>query len=207
MHDGILGKEAQDEEYIGLGEWIQRISTIAEALRFDKICILFDGLDQLEEDPGKAFDMLKPLLGAPGTLTNSRCAFKFFLPDMLKDQVLNRLGSYRGNFSIYHLDSWPDSMLGTLLIQRLYYYYHRGNRESPVPVERFGNLCDVASPEEAGNIDARLLKAAGGAPRAMIEKAQAIIEEHCGMISDAMVRIPKQLIDTHLPPLSIQHGH
>lgn len=164
--------------------WLGHLSQIAIKSEFSGICFTLEDLNQVEEDPIKAFGILKPLI-RPNLLSIPRFSFKFFLSDNLATFILQALAGRINNIKIYRIGAWSNTQLRNLLGELLYHYYKLGSREAPPEsIAQFRDLCAVDF-----DVDTRLINAAQGSPRVLIELVEKIIKLNCEMISN-----PKDLI-------------
>ena len=108
--------------------------------------------------------------------------------------IRNELGGHQYDIEIYHIESWPDTQLHHIIAGRLNYYYDIGPKEVQ-EITLFKHLCNADY-----DVDTRLIKAAKGSPRKLIEIIKAIIDAHCAVISNPKTLIFKDTIDNILRP-------
>lgn len=74
----------------GLLQWLRQLNEIAQAVGFNGVYVLIDGIDESNHtvaNPEAMWNQVAPLLNAPNILQESGVAFKFFLPRALGDYM------------------------------------------------------------------------------------------------------------------------
>lgn len=159
-----------------LKEGLLLLTTIIRAADFASVYFLIDGVDETpytRRDPLLAATLLSPLLDAPGVLQECGFAFKFFLPADL-EPVMREHNIGRLDRIPVHLLRWSESDL-LLMLQLRLESYSRESPQSPPTVHTFQELCEP----HLRSVDQRLVQAAQGSPRCLIDLARDIVTTHC----------------------------
>lgn len=185
-------------EVIGTKEWLKELARLANCAGFASVYCLIDGIDELQETRGNSsamFQLLSPLLDAPGLMQGCGFAFKFFLPrDIEAEMKQQRIG--RLDRVPHRVLAWNEQQLLTMLSQRLI-TFNRSSGTSPLTrIRTFQDLCEADF-----DVDLFLAQAADRSPRTLIELARLILEEHCQRADDQV-----ELIDTETIRAGVQRG-
>lgn len=176
-------------------------SELLELARIGGFVSLYILLDRTDEDqwtvhnPEMVLARLQPLISDLPVLEHPGYAFKFFLPDTLQSLFAERRVGRVGERPPSYLLRWRDHDLLAMLARRLQTYSQPAGRVTRAArVNRFQDLC-----EPGGNADDRLVRAAAGSPRRMIQLARELVEHHCTRIDNPEDRIPRALLDRVIP--------
>lgn len=182
--------QAYRETILSPREWLKdELFPLAQGAGFASVYVLIDGMDESSEtrdNPDAMFQLLSPLLDAPGLLQGCGFAFKFFLPQRLeekmKQQHVGRLDRIP-NRSL----SWTEKELVEILAKRMTSYSLASETDESGQVNSFADLCDgyVDSDGHTVDVDVKLARAANSSPRRLIDLARRIIEAHCEALPDS----------------------
>jgi len=160
-------------------------------------------IDRVDEDPETEYDAaatvrrLQPIISNLHIIECPGYAFKFFLPDYLRQELLiSRVGRLEDRIATYSLQ-WDTGSLRDMLRQRLNYFSRERSRVRPGLIDSLNDLCESA--EAAFDADTLLITAARGSPRRMIQLARRLIEHHCRNAQEATDLIPRTVIEQLLP--------
>ncbi|MCS6880990.1 MAG: winged helix-turn-helix domain-containing protein [Oscillochloridaceae bacterium] len=176
-------------------------SELLELARIGGFVSLYILLDRTDEDqwtvhnPAMVLARLQPLISDLPVLEHPGYAFKFFLPDALQSLFAERRVGRVGERPPSYLLRWRDHDLLAMLARRLQAYSQPAGRVTRAArVNRFQDLCESGS-----NADERLVQAAAGSPRRMIQLARELVEQHCTQIDNPEARIPRTLLNRVIP--------
>ncbi len=145
---------------------------VARTFDVQSIFVMIDGLDEFPAqapDVQDQVELLLPLLSDLGLVEHPFFKFKFFLPVELLSALQNC--QYIRTDRLQFLSvSWTDNSLRRLLQQRLRAF-------SAGQVQSLAALFD--DPSNAQDIDARLVRWAGGSPRTLLELTEELLTIHC----------------------------
>jgi Transcriptional regulatory protein, C terminal len=202
--DVVAGQYAAvyEKTLVGAQAWLEELSRLVRAAGFASVYVLFDGLDETSrtrKDHALIFRLLNPLLDAPRILQGYGFAFKFFLPQVLKEHMEQADIGRLDRIPHRSLD-WSDAQLVAMLGQRLRSHSRISQTSSIGHVNRFADLCETSGIERhlarhnAVDIDHYLVKCAMGSPRRLINLARFIVEHHCELVDDVNTAIDFETI-------------
>jgi len=161
-------------------------------------------LDRIDEDSETEYDAaaiirrLQPLISNLHMIECAGYAFKIFLPDYLRHElIIARVGRIDDRIASYTL-SWEDNNLRQILQERLSYYSRdRSRTGGSGSITSLNDLCD--DPDAQPDADSLLITAARRSPRRMIRLARRLIEHHCRASEQASDLISRALVERLLP--------
>ncbi len=146
------------------------LSQIAHNSGFQKIYMFLDGLNNYIKGYNDGLTLISPLLARLDPLQQRGFAVKFFLPQSMNEGI-----DVPDGLRTYELQ-WEPEQLRQMLANRLQ------NRSNPFrpntrleTVQCFADLCVPGLVD----VDGRLIQAANGSPRRLMQLACAILEHHC----------------------------
>jgi hypothetical protein len=152
---------------------IQIYYGFCEAVRilgFESVFVLVDQVDEgdLASDDEKIVELIGPLMRANSVLDMPQGlgTFRFFLPERLEAPLKKSGVRLRDRITVYPLE-WPPDKLKELIRLRL------NAASEQIVYESMDQLSSVP------NLDARLVEAAKGNPRTLINLCSRMIDEHC----------------------------
>lgn len=200
IHDAQTLVEQFAAHYEGLTDSDLQ-TELLELVRLGGFVSLYILLDRTDEDqwtihnPMMVLARLQPLISDLPVLEHPGYAFKFFLPDVLESLFAEHRIGRVGERPPSYLLRWRDHDLLAMLARRLQAYSQPAGRVTRAArVNRFQDLC-----EPGGDADDRLVRAAAGSPRRMIQLARELVEQHCAAIDNPEARIPCALLDRVIP--------
>jgi hypothetical protein len=172
---------AYERSRLGPKAWLNELHQLARQVGYASVYVLLDGIDELNltrDKPEVMFQLLSPLLDAPGLLQECGFAFKFFLPEAVEEQMKQRRIGRLDRIPHRSLH-WTVEQLREMLAQRLVSYSLMSATNPFATVRRFSDLCDTEQ-----DVDGMLSCAAHSSPRLLINLAREIIERHCQSTGD-----------------------
>ncbi len=151
------------------------LGQIAKDSGFTNIYVLLDGLNNYTEEYNDGITLIRPLLSDLDPLQQRGFSFKFFLPGELRQRIQQGIGISR-SLTTREL-AWEPEQLRKMLGNRLQ------NIPNPSrPNTRLGTVqcfADLCVPDLEFEVDQKLVEAAHGSPRRLMQLACAVIERHC----------------------------
>jgi len=165
------------------------------------IYVLLDRVDEdseTEYDAAATIKRLRPLISNLNIIECPGYAFKIFLPNYLRHElIITRVGRIDDRIASYTL-SWEDKDLRAMLQERLSYFSRdRARAGGSGPITSLSDLCDDT--DTLPDADSLLITAARRSPRHMIRLARRLIEHHCRAAERASDLIPRALVERLLP--------
>lgn len=189
---GVSGDSYKDlslpSSYVSL---LRRFCQAVQSLGYSRLLVLVDRLDEAAQITGEEnIGILLPLMTDLNLLEMKSCSvsFRFFLPLALKQDLLTR-GVRDDRIKIFDLSYTADD-LAVILKQRLKAFSHG----------QYGYMAELiqGNPPE---IDKRLIQAADGNPRKLINLCGRLITEHCRMgFSEDKLLIAQDVVEKVLSP-------
>jgi hypothetical protein len=155
---------------------LERLARIAQSLGFDSIYVLVDRVDEIgltTTDASKTLQFIHPLVTDLPTLELDGVAFKFFLWDLI-EQDLRESGGRPDRVPIYTLE-WSTGDLEQMISRRL----------AALSGGRITRLSELFCPEVGLNVDLLMANLAGGSPRDLIRMMSRVVAEQTRMTDDA----------------------
>lgn len=148
-----------------------RFAEIAAKLGINHIYILIDRADEYAQihDYKKTAAMLKPLIEAIPLLEMPHYAFKFFLPDEIKSELLSHLRTDRFDIHSY---KWKNDELSKMFEKRLSAYCDK----QIAPEESFMQLFSEDFRDK--NLINEMIQFSNHSPRNLLKLAKIIFDEH-----------------------------
>lgn len=184
-----------------LRQILQDLLALAQLAGCASIYVLIDRIDEdpeTEYDSGAAVRRLQPLISNLHIIECPGYAFKIFLPDYLRQELIaTRVGRIGDRIADYTL-SWDDDDLHQMLRRRLSYFSHDRTRAGGMgSISSLNDLCEDTMQQPDANT--LLVTAARHSPRRMIQLARRLIEHHCRAATWATDLIPRDLVERMLP--------
>lgn len=181
-------------EQLSARQRLAGLVAIARAAGFVGVYVLVDGIDELTETrnrPALMARMLAALLDAPSLMEVDGVAFKFFLPVELRAALADEGVGRLDLFTAIELE-WAEEELRAMLATRLRMCSLLSST-SQGSAHAFGDLCEAPF-----DVDGRLVRAAGGSPRQLLQLCRAILEQHLGQTADPDAPIAAATVDAVL---------
>lgn len=185
-----------EKHTFGFSEWLTILYQIVKQAGFASIYALFDSIDEWTEtkmNREQAFRLIAPLLDSPKIFEANGFAFKFFLPQDIREELEKREIGRSDRCIQVHTLEWKKTELLNALSQRLTSYSRASDTDAIGRVQSFQQLCDTD--DVNFNVDARLIEVAYPSPRKMIKLAGQIVKRHCETSSDASALIKAETIN------------
>ncbi len=147
-----------------VGTWDDCVKVVRQALQFDAIYLLIDGVDAFPEtfnQPSRAWELLQPILAQRNHWTNERVFVKAFLPSEMAESSPLTKDVTRGTIN------WTPDALKLLLQRRL-------EAVSGITPAGLSLLADL----ELFNIEDRVVKAIRPYPREALRFVERMFLEH-----------------------------
>lgn len=145
----------------------------ARALGFEQIFVLIDAVDDGAIEPERYFAAIQPLLAVAGELQAQHLYLKCFLPLAMKPQLeallRSALAALTPRIKLATIDAISDANLHRLIDERI--VAANTSTEGVFQLDRFGERLEVSVQE-------RLISAAAGSPRRLIELVNALLDFH-----------------------------
>lgn len=153
----------------------------ARLWHFNRFFLLVDGVDSRQREADEMTALIAPLLTSLPQMESQKIWGKFFLPPELKEKVEYLLQSY--DYKDLHsppvssiMIKWDEKALRQLLTQRL----RAARPASGMPYTGLDNLATAGL-----NLDAKVIQAAEGSPRRLLNIISDLIDVHVGRASDS----------------------
>jgi hypothetical protein len=155
---------------------LERLVAIAQTVGFHSVYVLVDRVDEIgltSTDASKTLQFIQPLATDLPTLELSGVAFKFFLWDLIGED-LRASGGRPDRVPIYTL-AWSSADLVEMMSRRL----------SALSSSRVTRLSDLCCDEVGLDVDLLMASLAGGSPRDLIRMMSRVIAEQTRMSDQA----------------------
>jgi hypothetical protein len=165
---------------------LERLSAIAKSLGFESTYVLVDRVDEIgltATDASKTLQFIQPLATDLPTLEMDGMGFKFFLWDLIEED-LRASGGRPDRVPIYTL-AWSARDLEEMIARRL----------AALSDGRVSRLKELFCPEVGLNVDLLMAMLANGSPRDLIRMMARVVSEQTRMTDEAACIDPKALWD------------
>lgn len=165
---------------------LQRLIGIARQAGFDSVYVLVDRVDEIPQtsvDAAKTFQFIQSLVTDLPTLELDGAAFKFFLWDLI-EQELRSSGGRPDRVPIFTL-AWSANDLEQMISRRLY----------ALSGQKVSRLTELFCPGLRLNADALMAHLAGGSPRDLIRMMARVVAEQTRTTDNASCIGEKALWD------------
>jgi hypothetical protein len=163
---------------------LQRLGEIARAAGFESVYVLVDRVDEMgltATDASKTLQFIHPLVTDLPTLELPGMAFKFFLWDLIEED-LRATGGRPDRVPIYTL-AWSPEDLQQMISRRL----------SALSKGRVSSLTELFCSDVGLNTDLLMAHLAGGSPRDLIRMMARVVAEQTRVTDEATCIGPEAL--------------